>query len=397
MRRYLEVSGIGAVVAVKYFPLVWAGLWRRPARTIFTSLSVVIAFLLFGLLQGVNAGFTRAIANAHREFLVVNTRVRGGAQMPISSVEQIKRIPGIKEVAPRAYFTGRARGADPKNYVAALATLPDVFFDIQPQLVISKESLAAMRSTRSGILLTPAMLEQFGWKIGATIPLQSDALKTDGSGLYTFRIVGTFDNPKAITKLYFGVINYDYFNDSRAASRDTAEIFYIRIADPTKAIATGAAIDRIFANSSHETRTRSMQERAENQAKQMGDVALFTDGIMVAVIFTLAFVTGNTLRQSLVQRIREFGVLKTLGFSGGGIMALAFTEATFLCVPPAMLGLALAYGIAPLARQDIGSIVISPAVVGGGLACAAVLALLGSALPASRLAGMSIVSSLGRR
>jgi putative ABC transport system permease protein len=68
---------------MKYLPLVWAGLWRRPARTIFTGLSVAIAFLLFGLLQRVNAGIARAIANAHREFLVVNTRVRGGAQMPI--------------------------------------------------------------------------------------------------------------------------------------------------------------------------------------------------------------------------------------------------------------------------------------------------------------------------
>jgi putative ABC transport system permease protein len=89
--------------------------------------------------------------------------------------------------------------------------------------------------------------------------------------------------------------------------------------------------------------------------------------------------------------------LKTLGFSGGGILALALTEAIFLCVPPALLGLALAYGVAPLAQEDIGAIVISPAVVGGGMACAAGLALIGCALPASRLARMSIVTSLGRR
>lgn len=382
---------------MKYLPLVWAGLWRRPARTVLTAVSVVIAFLLFGLLQGVNAGFTRAIANAHRESLVVNTRVRGGELMPISAIEQMKRIPGIKEVAPRAYFAGRARGEDPKSYVAALATLPDVFFHVLPQWTISKASLQAMRTTRSGILLTPAMLELFGWKVGDTIPLKTDSLKTDGSGLYTFQIVGTFDNPNVTTKPLFGIINYDFFNESRAQFRDTAELFYVRIADPTKAIATAAAIDRIFANSSHETRTRSMQERAQNQAKQMGDVAVFTDAIMVAVIFTLAFVTGNTLRQSLVQRIPEFGVLKTVGFSGGGILALALTEAIFLCVPAAMLGLALAYGVAPLAREDIGAIVISPAVVGGGMACATVLALLGCALPASRVARLSIVASLGRR
>jgi putative ABC transport system permease protein len=383
---------------MKFLPLVWAGLWRRPARTIFTALSVTIAFLLFGLLQGVNAGFTRAIARAHRESLVVNTRVRGGVPMPIASMEQMKRIPGLKEVAPRAYFTGNARGADPGNYLAALATVPDIFFHVTAaNIFTSKEALAAMRTTRSGMLVTPPLLEQYGWKIGDTVPLQSDILKTDGSKTWTFQIVGTMQTPNAVTKSYFAVINYDYFNSYRVENRDTAEMFYVLIADPTKAIATGAAIDRIFANSSHETHTRSMQERAEYQAKQMGDVGLFTDAIMIAVMFTLAFVTGNTLRQSLQQRTPEFAVLKTVGYGSGGILLLAFTEALFLCLPPAMLGLALAYAIAPLAREDIGSIVISPTVVIGGLTCAALLALLGSALPAARLARLSIVSSLGRR
>jgi putative ABC transport system permease protein len=380
---------------MKFFPLVWAGLWRRPARTIFTALSVAIAFLLFGLLQGVNAGFTRSIASAHREFLITNTRVRGGTPFPIAAMVQIKSIPGVKEVAPRAYFTGNPRGADPRSYVAAIATYPDVFFDVLPQLITSKDNLTDMRSTRSGILVTPALLQHFGWKIGDTIPLKSDSIKADGSGTWTFQIIGTFTAPSSTAE--FAVINYDYFNEARTQDRDTAEIFYLRIADPTKAIATSEAIDRLFANSSHETITRSMQARAEYQAQQMGDVAFFTDAIMIAVIFTLAFVTGNSLRQSLEQRIPEFAVLKTLGYGNGAILSLAFIEALLLCVPPAVLGLALAYCVAPFARADIGVIFVSPAVVIGGAICAAALALLGSALPASRLARMSIVTSLGKR
>jgi hypothetical protein len=50
-------------------PLVWAGLWRRPVRTILTAGSIVIAFVLLGLLQGVNTGFDRALAAANRNFL----------------------------------------------------------------------------------------------------------------------------------------------------------------------------------------------------------------------------------------------------------------------------------------------------------------------------------------
>ncbi len=49
------------VGGVKYFPLLWAGLWRKKTRTILTLLSVVIAFLLFGLLQGVNAWLSNAV------------------------------------------------------------------------------------------------------------------------------------------------------------------------------------------------------------------------------------------------------------------------------------------------------------------------------------------------
>lgn len=316
--------------------------------------------------------------------------------MPLASMAQIQRIPGVLEVAPRAYFTGHVRG-DPINYIAAIATVPDIFFHIQPQLSVSKETLAAMRNVRSGMILTPPLLEQFGWKVGDTIPLRSDSPKTDGSAVWTFQIVGAFDTPKGASKAYFGVINYDYFNSYRAQNRDSAEVFYVRIADPNKAIATGLAIDRIFTNSAHETRTRSMQARAQYRAKQMGDVAFFTDAIVVAVVFTLAFVTGNTLRQSLQQRIPEFAVLKTVGYPSGGILALALTEAIVLCVPPALLGLMLAYCLAPFARDDIGAILISPAVVLSAVGCAGALALVGSALPASRLARMSIVTSLGRR
>ena len=75
---------------MKFLPLVWAGLWRRPVRSTLTALCIVIAFVLLGLLEGVNAGFTQAIARAHREVLVTNTRVRGGAPMPISALATMR-------------------------------------------------------------------------------------------------------------------------------------------------------------------------------------------------------------------------------------------------------------------------------------------------------------------
>lgn len=378
---------------MKLFPLVWAGLWRRPLRSVLTAACIAIAFLLLGVLEGVNAGFAKAIADAHRDLLATYTRVRGGAPMPIAAMAEIQRVPGVVDVAPRAYFLGSFGDPVPKNMVAALATEPELFFRIRPGFAVSKEGLSAMRQNRPGMLATPALLQSFGWKLGDAVTLRSQLLKTDGTSDWRFNIVGTFratSDPEAS----FGIINYSYLDESRVVNRGTAEMFYERIADPTKAVATAAEIDRIFANSSHETRTHSDQERAQFQAKQLGDVRFFTNAIIGAVLFTLAFVTGNTLRQSIHERIPEFALLKALGYSGGRVLSLAFAEALLLYIPSALLGLLLAYLAAPLAKADIGAIVVSPAVALAGLTCAGVLALVGAALPALTLSRMSVVGAL---
>ena len=371
-------------------PLVWAGLWRRPVRTILTAGSIVIAFVLLGLLQGVNTGFDRAIAAANRNFLVTGTRVRGGASMPIAAMPKILAVPGVKAVAPRAYFM-EEDGRSKEYYLAAIATEPDLFFRMLSMAKVDKKALDAMRRTRSGMLATPELLRTFKWKVGDTVTVRSRTLQTNGNPAWTFNILGTFTMPQ---ETYFGVINYDYFDASRATDRNTAEQFYVEIQDPTRAIATGAAIDHIFANSSHESRTRSQQERAEARARQMGDVKLFTNAILGAVLFTLAFLTGNTLRQSLQDRSREFAVLKVLGFSGNRVLGLAFAEALLLYLPPALIGLGVARWLAPHWQEDFGSIVVSAGVAVMGLACAVLLAFVGAALPAWNLSRIPMAGAL---
>jgi len=248
-----------------------------------------------------------------------------------------------------------------------------------------------MRRIRTGLLATPELLQLFKWNVGDAVTVRSRSLQTDGNPDWTFNIVGTFTMPATA---YFGVINYDYFDSNRAADRGTAEMFYVEIQDPTRALAMSAAIDRIFANSSHESRTRSQQERAEARAKQMGDVKLFTNAIMGAVLFTLAFLTGNTLRQSLQDRSREFAVLRAFGYSVNHVLSLAFAEALLLYLPPALVGLGLARLLAPLWKEDFGSIVVSPEVAVMGLSCAAILALVGAALPVWTLSRTPVAGAL---
>ena len=379
---------------MKLLPLVWAGIWRKPARSIFTALSIAIAFVLIGLLQGVNAGFAQAIAAAARDFLITNVRVRGSPPMPIAMLEQIRSVPGVVEVVPRAYFVGTYR---PPYDIAALATEPRRFFALRPALVIEPKYLDEIERVRTGLLATPALLRLYDWKVGDLVTLRSRALKRDGSGDWDFTIVGTFDSKDDPNTAAFGMINYSYFDATRVADRGTAELFYVHIGDPTRAVATAAAIDRLFANSAHETRTRSDQERAETNTKQMGDIAFFTNAILGAVLFALLLLTGNTMRQSVHERIPEFGVLKALGYSGARCFALALAEALAIYLLAALVGLAVASLLAPLGREVAASIRVSGDVVARALALAILLAFLSVALPSWRVYRISVIAALAAR
>jgi putative ABC transport system permease protein len=380
--------------AMKFLPLILAGLRRKPVRTLFTGVSIAIAFVLIGLLQGVNAGFAEVVAKARREFLTTDARVRGSPPMPLAMREQIRRVPGVVSVVQRAYFAADYR---PPYGVAAIATEPREFFALRPALAANEAGLATMERTRTGLLATPALLDMFGWKIGDTVTLRSRELRTDGSPDWPFVVAGTFDSVENPGTAALGVINYDYLDEARALNRGTVERFYIRIADPNRAIATAAAVDGLFSNSSHETWTRSDQERAEAQTKQMGDVAYFTKAIMAAVLFALLFLTGNAMRQAFQERTSEFAVLKALGYGDGKCLAIAVAEVATLYLIAAAVGLALAWLAAPQLRDIASSISVSWTVAAAGLGLAFVLALASVALPSWQLYRLPVARSLALR
>lgn len=375
--------------------LVWANLWRKPARTILTGLSIAMAFLLIGLLQGVNAGFAESIAKARRDVLTTRARVQGSPPMPIAMVEEIRKVPGVLTLTVRAYFIGDYR---PPLTLAALATEPRTFFGLRRALRVEDDALKAIERVRDGMLVTPALLESFEWKVGDRVTLRSRSeLQRDGSPDWTFEIVGVFDTVENPGKALFGIINYAYLDEARITNRGTVEQFFVRIADPARSVATAAAIDALFENSSHQTRTRSDQERAEASTQRLGDMAFFTNAVLGSVLFMLLFLTANIMRQSLQERIPEYGVLKAMGFGGGYCLRLALTESASIYLAGAILGLGLAILLAPLARDISSSIHVSVAVVASALALALALACVSAAFPCWRIYRLSAAAALSDR
>jgi putative ABC transport system permease protein len=379
---------------MKYLMLIRAGLWRKKTRTILTMLSIVVAFLLFGLLQGINQGMNSVFQSLNVDRLYIQSRISMSEGLPISYLERIKSVPGVRAVTHWSYFGGFYQSA--QNSLPVFAVDAATQFAVYPKIKIPKEQIEALQRTRTGAVIGTDIAAKHGWKIGDKIPLGTSIwTKKDGSDTYPVDVVGIMDisayDAGSFPAFY---INYDYLDEARAFGRGTVLYYIATLDDPRRGPEIAAAIDALFANSRDETTTQTEQVFAQSQMKQVGDISLIANSIVGAVLFTLLFLTANTMMQSVRERVPELAVLKTLGFSNAKVLTLILLEATVLCVFAALIGLALAEVAFSFMGAVFGRVLLPPLVIETGIAIAILLALVSGTPPAWRSTRINIVDAL---
>jgi putative ABC transport system permease protein len=304
----------------------------------------------------------------------------------------------VAEVTWISWFGGYYQEA--KNFVFALPVDTDSYFNLHKgEFIVSGAQMQAYRNTRTGALVNSALMKKFGWKIGDKIPLHSTiwTKKDDGSLDWTFDIVGTFgvkDPTQAQAQSSTLLFHYELFDEGRGFGKGEVGWFEARIDDPSQAAAISNRIDALFANSPNETKTQPANDFTMAFIKQLGDIGFVLRAILGAVFFALLFLTGNTMMQSVRERVPELAVLKTLGFTDGKVLALVIGESLLLCVLAAIIGLALSYPLLPIVQQGLQGIDLSHGAQLPGLGVAVLLALLVGTPPALRAMRLNVVDAL---
>jgi putative ABC transport system permease protein len=384
---------------MKYFVLIWAGLWRKKARTILTMLSIVVAFLLFGLLQGINQSIKGGVGNQGNARLWTISRTGAVSPMPIGLMEQIKTVKGVRAIAHISFFGGYFR--DAKNPIPAFATNVESLAAVYPELNITQSMVDSMRAMRAGAVIGRPLAQRYGWKVGDKVPLGTTIwTNKDGSNSWIFDIVGIFEPTPQFARSPPGSgfwINYEYFDQARRFGDHRVHQFVIQIDDPTQSTAIASGIDRLFENSADETRTETENAALQAQLKQLVDINFIANAVVGAVLFALLFLTANTMMQSVRERMPEFAVLRTIGFSGGKVTALILVESLIPCLVAAVVGLLLSVVAMKVVGSVLGSGALPAVVVVGGLAIAVVLAIFSGLPPAIRAHRLNIVDALAGR
>lgn len=327
---------------MKFFPLVWAMLWRSKARTILTLLSLVTAFLLLGLLQAANALFSGSTVNLSAPILITQARVSFTSPLPMRLLPQLEAVPGVESVSHSQFFGGIYK--EPKNFFPQFAVNPERWTKTFPECVLPPEQAQAWRQSRTAVIAGRQLADRFGWKVGERIPLLSQIWpQKDGSRAWTFDLAGIFDDrvKESCPRMGNMYIRYDYFDEARQFGQGAAGIFVVRISDPNRAEAIGQQIDAMFENSPDETKTQTEKDFALNFARQIGNLSLILNSILGAVFFAILMLTGNTMSQAVQDRIPELAVLKTIGFTDGNVLALVLGESLLMCVLGGLAGMLL--------------------------------------------------------
>ena len=383
------------------FDLVRKNLFRRKLRAALMIVSILIAFMIFGVLAGFYRAFTAGEDRAAADRLITVNKINFTQPMPIAYFNRVRAVDGVRQVTHANWFGGYYQ--DPKNFLMTLAIEPATYFDVyRSELDIPPEQLQAFITDRSSAVIGESMARKWGWKVGDRVPVASNIFtqRSNGSHTWDFTIAGIVKGKAEQVSTDFLLFQYAYFDETRTFGKDTIGWLILQTNSPENNDRVAKTIDAMFANSIAETSTDTEKAFGKAFAAQFGNIALIVFLVVGAAFVTILMIVGNTMALSIRERTREIGVLKTLGFSGPRILRMVLGESVLLALLGGLPGLAIAALITIALRVSLANIApafaVSPVIALEGIALMIALGLFTGAIPALNAMRLKIATALGR-
>lgn len=382
----------------RHLPLIFKNSLRNRRRSLLTIVSIAASLCLLGLLLAFYHSFYYVEATPEQALrLITRNRISLANPLPLAYQQQIKQVPGVKEAMIFQWFGGTYKDArDPANFFARFAIEGDKLAVVSPEYKLPEAERTAFLQEPSACIVGRKTANRHNFKVGDRIIVDGDIfpVKLD------LVIRGIFDCEIDNETLFF---HYKYLNESLTAQpqfRDVVGTYTIRLERIEDANPVAKAIDDKFRNAPVQTKTETEQAFALSFVGFLGNVKLILLTICAAVTFTILLVSGNTMAMAVRERVREVGVLKTLGYTNGIILSVLIGEAMFISLIGGVLGLLLATGLIAMLRTlpstfiNMGILTVPPWVTLSCLLIAVTIGLASSIVPAWGASRRSIVEAL---
>ncbi len=265
--------------------------------------------------------------------LIVRNRISFANPIPVSYVDKIKSLQGVREVMIQQWFGGIYKDArDPQNNFARFAVEPAKLFRLHPEYSIESWQADHFLKRQNSCIIGRALAERLGMKLGDRITLLGDIFPAH----LDLIVAGIYESAIDNEVLYF---NNQYLKESLHKRQDYAIMLMVMVNDAASVTAVSRRIDGLFHNATVQTRTETEKAFRLSFLNYLGNIKLFLFAVCASLAGTVLLVAANSITISVRERAPEIGIMKALGFSAHTVLTLIAAEAMLLGAAGGFLGL----------------------------------------------------------
>lgn len=324
------------------FMLLVRGVTRNKLRAALTILATVAAFVGFILVRAVGFAWTAADASTV-ERVVTRHATSMQVGMPIRIIEKVRGVDGVADTTPVTWFGGRIPSEENESFTS-LAVEPDSFHRVFPEYGMDEATLTRWKGTRDGAVIGEALASLRRWKVGDTVTLEAPMWPVEEHTPWKLTIVGIYKPLVKTAETSSMFIRYDFFNQRLTpAWRDQVRLIYSQLKPGRNSAEVGRAIDAALLESDSVTLTVDEATFSKGFIASISALLVGLDLISVALLAVATLLTASLVTMSTRERVREFGMLRAIGFSPGFIRTLVVGESSFLSLISAVAACFVGY------------------------------------------------------
>lgn len=365
----------------RFFGMTFKGVFRRKTRSLLTILSIVVGIMLVTALlmvaNGLNTQFQQLSGGSDADFVIIDhSSDLSSSRVNISIENDLENMEGVSWASGMVISTTNI-GDRPFAFVMGVE--PD-------EKSVEQFRIVEGRTLQSGdtgkVIIGRVMATQDGLKIGDTLNIKDNS----------FEVVGIYET--GVTTEDGGVVVPLNEAQSLFDLGDQVSMLQVKVENIDQVDEIRSQIENQY--------PQIMALKGSEVANQQADLQLIQSiSSLIALIAILvgSIVVMNTMIMSVIERTREIGVLRAIGWKRRKILLLilkeSFTISIIGGVVGIVLGIVMVNVLNDLAKISLNLPVTLDLVVGVFL-ITIILGILGGFYPAWRASKMSPMEALSR-
>ncbi|MDI1464545.1 ABC transporter permease [Catellatospora sp. KI3] len=363
---------------------------RNPRRTAVTAVALTVGVMMVGtaatVIESFKSSLTEALGtSAGVEVLIqaqLNAAPDGTQGFDPKALERVRAIPGVEEAAAWHFDAADVAVAGQPQFVFATDVAQAARMFSMKTVSGSLRSLGARE-----LVLDENTAEALGLSAGEQTKVRLGPVERQ------YTVVAVYEPTPLVSGILVGPAAVADFNGPLAMQG------LVSLDEGVDAAPVVAQVEQIMKDYPG-VRVGDRQSYVEQSSAQLDGLLLGIQLLLVVSLVIAALGILNTLMLSVTERTRELGLVRAIGLSRGGVVAMVNVESILTAVFGVALGLALGVGLGAALTQALIRLKFATAItvpwtqLAAYLVVAVLAGVVAAILPARRAARLNVLDAI---